>query len=179
MAKTPVLPPYPAQAMPGDYIWVDWWRQLQLYMKDILKELEDLTVVVKAGELSGDSGATLGNNQIEVSASIASGGFSVTQGAVTMNFKSGKLDVEYDPDSPAPNHNLAATMVISSLPAPPTPSSGDCAAMYLILRGSFIVASGIGRIQGRQGGSGIIFRADVVLPQSGEYYLVVNTSYIM
>lgn len=29
------LPPYPAQATPGDYIWVDWWRKLQDYMKAI------------------------------------------------------------------------------------------------------------------------------------------------
>lgn len=31
----PQLPPYPAAATPGDYVWVDWWKKLQQYMQAI------------------------------------------------------------------------------------------------------------------------------------------------
>lgn len=33
--KLAILPPYPASATPGDFVWIDWWKKLQDYMKSI------------------------------------------------------------------------------------------------------------------------------------------------
>lgn len=55
MAKELTLPPYPAQAMPGDYIWVDWWRQLQKFMRDILAELDNISKTWKFADLGNNS----------------------------------------------------------------------------------------------------------------------------
>lgn len=37
MARVLTLPPFPINAQPGSYMWLDWWRQLQDYIQEITK----------------------------------------------------------------------------------------------------------------------------------------------
>jgi len=48
------LPPFPANAMPGGFVWTDWWKKFQDYVQEI-------TEIAGQGNVTGDPVDLLGN----------------------------------------------------------------------------------------------------------------------
>lgn len=121
MAKELKLPPYPAQAQPGDYIWVDWWRQLQQFMRDILNQIEEMQYVSKASEMFGSNVEVTAENDETFDGGVADGALVVTQGVCVFSFRSTFVDTTTD-DGQAPNPVSTRWVMLlqraSSLPQP-------------------------------------------------------------
>lgn len=180
MAKELTLPPYPAQAQPGDYIWVDWWRQLQQFMRDILKQIEEMQYVSKANEMFGSNVEVVAEDDQTFSGGVAEGALVVSQGICVFSFQSTFVDTTTDV-SMAPNP-VSTTWTMTLKRASPLPQpflSGVPCEVQVVVVGT-ISGNRVWRGQGVIYGTGtqLQIQADVgPLMRSTATLMTVNGSF--
>ena len=180
MAKELKLPPYPAQAQPGEYIWVDWWRQLQQFMRDILKELDNMQYVSKANEMFGSSVTVRIVDEPDRSGALGDGVLVMSQGICVFSF-TGTADITTDVGL-APNPvSTSWEMLLARASALPQPFIGGVGCFVEVVSGGISPTAetrwrGTGRVYGT--GSRIEIQADVPpLMRSQMMIITVNGSF--
>lgn len=76
------LPPFPANSMPGSWAWVDWWKRLQDFIKDITnvtekKTLSNATVVGIPGYATIDVPWVVIANYVQIDITIVMSGAAI------------------------------------------------------------------------------------------------------